>query len=334
MNKILVLFTINLFLSFFFILSCVPGEKNGWKNPYQYTFSQANILDSSEPSFNEISQLELDKKPSAIHVAADGRIFMALEDALLILDELLTVKGRIWLETPANCIAVAADLIFIGTRNHIEVLDQSGKIISTWADLGENSLITSLAINDEQVAVADAGNKICYIFTSSGKLVRQIRGKQENGGAWFIIPSPYFDVAAGENGTFYIVNPGRHRIEQWSADGKLMTMWGKAGNGLGEFSGCCNPICLARFSDGRFVTVEKGLGRLMVFDVQGHYQYSGNQLLFDASNTLCSTLATCSDLAVDSKGKIYFLDQKSKFLRIFELKEKSESDVESKKIDP
>ena len=62
------------------------------------------------------------------------------------------------------------------------------------------------------------------------------------------------------------MNPGRHKIEAYTFDGELETSWGTPATTIGGFSGCCNPTHIAMLPDGSFVTSEKGLARVKVYD--------------------------------------------------------------------
>ena len=94
------------------------------------------------------------------------------------------------------------------------------------------------------------------------------------------------------------------------------------------FCGCCNPMNFAIMADGSFVTVEKGLTRVKVYDPQGKFVgvVASPELLIGLDNAyVCKTVEDCRrgnfDVAVDSVGRILILDTGKNLVRIFVRKE-------------
>jgi hypothetical protein len=186
--------------------------------------------------------------------------------------------------------------------------------------LGEQAILTSIAVSKQFVFVADAGQHRVFVFDHSGRLTAQLGEKDvERGVPGFVIPSPHFDVVPGAGGTVWVVNPGYQRVENYGIDGALLSQWGEAGMELERFCGCCNPVHIARLPDGTMVTGEKGLARLKVYDpdgslkgvVAGPAQFEGDTF--------------GEDLAVDPKdGRILVLDAAKKRVRVFVRKDGKE----------
>ena len=97
-----------------------------------------------------------------------------------------------------------------------------------------------------------------------GTVIRRIGG--------LVAPSPHLDVAAAPDGTAWVTNPGRHRLEHYSADGQLLRTWGKASAAIAGFTGCCNPTDIAVLPDGRLVTAEKGIPRVKIYKTNGTFE--------------------------------------------------------------
>ena len=61
---------------------------------------------------------------------------------------------------PANCISIGPDSkIYLGFKDHIEIFYKSGQLISKWDTINSIAYITSIAIDESSVFLADAGNK-------------------------------------------------------------------------------------------------------------------------------------------------------------------------------
>ena len=93
------------------------------------------------------------------------------------------------------------------------------------------------------------------------------------------------------------------------------------------FCGCCNPVNIALLSDGSFVTCEKGLVRVKVYDSDGAFVgvVAGPELLMGGRTPkVCETPAQCQDggfdVAVDAKDRVYVLDTLQNTVRIFNRK--------------
>ncbi|CAM2005477.1 6-bladed beta-propeller [Acanthopleuribacter pedis] len=86
-------------------------------------------------------------------------------------------------------------------------------------------------------------------------------------------PDIYFGMGArlavAENGTLYVLDPGRHTITAFDTEGKPKFSFGSKGNGPGEF---VEPGALAISPGGELVVFDTSLKRRIVFDPAGNYQ--------------------------------------------------------------
>ncbi|MHC4950479.1 MAG: hypothetical protein ACYTEU_05760, partial [Planctomycetota bacterium] len=113
----------------------------------------------------------------------------------------------------------------------------------------------------------------------------------------------------------------------YTIDGDREWFWGRSGVDIEGFSGCCNPVALAILPGGGFVTAEKGLVRVKVYDADGEFVgvvAGPDQLGWIAPLRVCKTPEECKskgfDVAVDSAGRIYVLDTLRNVVRVFEKK--------------
>jgi hypothetical protein len=260
------------------------------------------------------------KDPHALAVGPDGKIYVGGDKSVLIFDAKGSKTGEINLDIEPRCLAVGpADhkypgRIYVGAADHVEVFNDAGKPVGSWHKINDKALLTSLAVGENDVFAADAGNRIVWHYDADGELVNRIgaadRARKIPG---FIITSEYFDLALGRDGLLYVVNPRALRLEAYTFQGDLEYFWGKGSPEIEGFFGCCNPAHFAVLSDGRFVTAEKGLPRIKIYSPQGKFE-----CVVAGPEEFPSTAA---DLAVDQQDRILVLDAVKDRILIFESKD-------------
>jgi len=263
----------------------------------------------------------------AIALDSQGNIYVAGDKAIRKFDENGNDLSEIKLIDAPRCLTIDTDgKIYIGMKDHVQVYDNQQKPLATWQNLGRNAVLTSIAVSKNDVFVADAGNRIVHRFDKTGKLINRIGAKDKDRNIpGFFIPSPHFDLAVAPDGLLRVVNPGNHQIEAYTSDGDLEFSWGKFSNtDLKGFCGCCNPVNFTILADESFVTVEKGLIRIKIYDPEGAFVgvvAGPEQLVQEGTSRICYTAAECQtgsfDVAVDSRGRILVMDTIKNVVRIF-----------------
>ncbi len=143
------------------------------------------------------------------------------------------------------------------------------KLVKEWADLGERTVITNLAIKERRSTWLMQATRI-VIYTTRRVKFRAFEGKAETeAGHGFIVPSANFDLVVNSFGELWVVNPGKHALENYSDDGRMRGFWENASMEIDGFLGCCNPARITVLEDGSFVTSEKGLVRIKIYDQSG-----------------------------------------------------------------
>jgi sugar lactone lactonase YvrE len=306
------------------IVIATTEQRNEPGPSYKLDLTPFTKVDDKDVAFRQSAKYPLNlEEPSALAVADNGTVFVSGKDAVLALDGEGHETARHAVQGTPDAMAVAPDgKILLGLRNHVAVLDGTGKPLAEWKDLGERGYITSIAANAENVYVADAGNRVVLRYDYSGNVLNEMGQrdpKREFEG--FVVPSPYFDAAFDQSGDLWIVNPGRHGLENHRPTGELVSSWYKPGMDLQGFCGCCNPTHIAFRSDGSVVTAEKGINRVKVYA---------------PDNTLVGVVATPDDLhapsdendshspvkdvAVDKKDRILILVGPMKSVLVYEPK--------------
>ncbi|MEK7996733.1 MAG: NHL repeat-containing protein [Planctomycetota bacterium] len=262
----------------------------------------------------------------AIAVDSKGSIYVAADRAIRKFSDQGVIIGETELAAEPGCLAVLADgTIYVGLKDHVEIYDAQGQRQGSWDSLGPEAHLTSIVVSDGNVFVADAGNRVVVRYDTSGNLVTNIGKKDSSRNVpGFVIPSPYFDLAVSEDGLLRVVNPGRRRIEAYTFDGDLEFWWGSGSVAIEGFCGCCNPVNIALLPDGRYVTCEKGLVRVKVYNSEGEFVgvvAGPRQLVRDGELRVCDLPEECQaggfDVAVDPAGRVLVLDTIKNIVRIF-----------------
>jgi len=312
-------------------LLVVSDRRTEPSEAYRFDIAKYQRVDSAQALYAETATWS----PGLAHVSAvvagpEDRIYVTGEKELVVYQADGTEIRRKPLTDTPNCVALLPNGdILLGMRDHVEEIDAEGTVKSTWETLGEKAHITSIAADEKNVYVADAGQRRVFCFDHGGKLIGRIGGKDEQRGIpGFVVPSPYFDVALDPQGALWAVNPGKHGLESYRPNGDLITSWYRPSMELKGFCGCCNPIHIAFRSDGSLVTAEKGISRIKLYspdqvfiglvagpDAFGERPEAGMSIDMETP---------IKDLTVDSKDRILVLDGRQGRVRIFEeIKEKS-----------
>ncbi len=309
------------------------GKKgSGLGKEYVYDIKELAKIDPNlilyEEAVEAISTGFTDSR--AITVDSQGSIYTAGDKAIRVFAEGGNLVGEFKLADVPRCLTVSGDgKIYVGMKDRVEVYDGRGKRLASWESLGDDAVLTSIAVSKNDVFVADAGNRIVLRYDTAGKLINRIgeRDKDRNVPG-FVIPSPYFDLAVGHDGLLRVVDPGRHRIEAYTFDGDLEFWWGEFSAGVEGFCGCCNPVNFAILEDETFVTCEKGLTRVKIYDAKGAFVgvvAGPEQLVEGGTAGICQFPADCQaggfDVAVDATGRILVLDTIKNVVRIFARRE-------------
>ncbi len=273
----------------------------------------------------------------AIAAGPNGKIYVAGDQSVHVFRPDGSKDIAIELDGAARSLAVAgsehatAGRIYVGVGRRVELFDADGKPAGSWDDFESNAILTSIAIAENNIFVADAGNRLVLQFDLAGKLVGKIgMTDPDREMPGFSVPSEYFDIAVDSEEMLYIANPGRLRIETYSFDGNLETFWGEAGSGIKNFFGCCNPSQFALLPDGKFVTSEKGIPRVKIYSDEGDFEsvVAGSAQLeikkYEIGDPRSAQGGIVFDVASDADGRVLLLDPKKKSVRIFTLTKSAE----------
>jgi hypothetical protein len=232
--------------------------------------------------------------------------------------------GRIPLPETPQCLAPLPEGgIAAGFEKELYTCDLEGNLIFRTGILDEEAYLTSVVADEENIFAADAGRRVVLRLNRKGEVTGRIGEKDpEKDIPGLIVPSPYCDVALDSNGALWVVNPGRHGIEQYRPDGSLVTSWYRPSMKPEGFCGCCNPAHIAFWKDEGLITAEKGVGRLKLYRLD--WSLAGMVALpeaFAVSKTADlgdDHRTPFADIAVDTAGRVLAADHRKNLIRVFE----------------
>lgn len=300
-----------------FMLKDLFQPKVQEKNPFVYDIEEFKSIDSSDVCYRELNRFNPNiANVKAVAIDENDNLFVAGDDKILSYTPDLKRNIEIDISGKVSALHIADDNVIVAFTNHIEIYKLSGEKSSVWNPFNARSVITSVALKDNMLFVADAGNKLLLKYNIEGELLQEIGKKDSiNRPKGFVIPSPYFDIALGRNGEIWAVNSGLHQFEAYNQNGELFSSWKRTSMQWDGFSGCCNPSHIAILSDGAFVTSEKGLVRIKIHEPTGNFRCA--VALPDEFNEGTRGI----DLAVDSKDRIFAIIPNTNEVRVYQRKQ-------------
>lgn len=106
-------------------------------------------------------------------------------------------------------------------------------------------------------------------------------------------------VVEPKTGDVLIPNLGAFRLERYSKTGEMVYAFGKRGDDVASFQGCCNPVSAGVLPDGTLVVAEKDPSRVKIYSADGKMLsvFKDLQELTNGCNQV--------SVAVDSRGRVY-----------------------------
>lgn len=283
------------------------------ENPYALEVDRYKEVDGALLSHKETRNFSLGLMISSDMCLHQNKLYISGNSSLAVLPLDGTEASMFEILPGATSLEVDDANIFIGFGSYVAKYSLDGELLQQWPDLDERCVITNIAIKDDRVYVADAGNRRIVIYNREGELRGEFEGKAETeAGHGFIVPSANFDLAVNSYGELWVVNPGKHALENYSDDGRMRGFWESRSFDIDGFLGCCNPARITTMEDGSFVTSEKGLVRIKIYD------QSGKLLSVVASPELFKEEGKAPEVCVDADGVIYALDFDKDMVRVFE----------------
>jgi len=284
-------------------------------NPYALGLDSLGEISDDMYCTSEYAAINLEgKKTHAIAIDNADRIIVSVDNSIILYQQDGTVLSSFKTDTTATALACFENLIVAGFQNKLILFDEQGKKLFSRDVADDKTYITSVDIRKNQIYVADAANALVYEYDFTGKLLKTFGQKSDKKDlSYFFLPSYYFDVTTGEEGTIWIANTGRHKLVQMNEQAEIVSHWGETSSAVAGFCGCCNPSNFAILSDGSFITAEKGIVRVKKYSKSGKFEcvIAGPAAFVEDSKGL--------DIAVDSQDWIYILEPAGMKIHMYDI---------------
>ena len=138
-------------------------------NPYEYNYDEFKKVDTSLISHKEVRQIKVEMGEFGGIATANGNIWLAAGKSVKV----LTLEGKLIsefsVEENPRCIAVSEKQVVVGYLKSFTAYSLSGDKQIQSGDINDSTVITSLAIWNGKIVVADMGKRRVYIFNQNQK---------------------------------------------------------------------------------------------------------------------------------------------------------------------
>ena len=172
---------------------------------------------------------------------------------------------------------------------------------------------SGIAVDNENrfVYVVDTGNETVFVFDADNfKLLRKLGGPakklNDDDPETFAKPT---NVALDKDGNVYVSDTLNNRIQIFDADGKFISMFGKAGDAPGTFQ---RPKGVAIDSDGHIWVVDASQCNVQIYDKEGHLL-----AYFGYGGGLPGQFGLPAGIAIDKNNRAIVSDQVRGRIQIF-----------------
>ena len=254
---------------------------------------------------------------SSLAVGKDDSLVVASVNKVLIYDPAKEQSVRSFDTGLSNITAVATegDTIYVFTRKtETQEKDSQGRKFKVEVPIGaickkfawDGTPIGDVELKGlKDVVNAKVANAKIYVADFGG--THTVRSFDEKTGVPLASYGKDLRLCCGildfavdpKTGDVLIGNLGAFKLERYGPSGSLQSSFGKRGEDLESFQGCCNPVSTAVLPDGNLVVVEKDPSQAKVYTPQGKMisPFKDLQELVKGCNRVSIT--------VDSKGRVY-----------------------------
>lgn len=206
---------------------------------------------------------------TGIAIDRHGLLYASGDSEIKVFDADGRLRTRWRTQKPALAVAVSRDgHVYAGEEGQIEIFDPAAKRARVWAEPAVFGRVTAIGFSGDTVLAADAAARAIRRLEPSGRCLNTIGADNNVGG--FLIPNGAVSFSVDSDGAILAANPGKHRVERYSPEGKLLGHFGKFSfHDPAGFTGCCNPTNVA-VADVVYVS-EKAGPRLKAYSRDGSF---------------------------------------------------------------
>ena len=283
------------------------------ENPYALEVDKYKEADPELISHKETRVLDLGGMEAASIDYFEDHLVVVGKSSLLILTPQGERVDQLTIGENPVAVSMNEEDYFVAYRRHVSMINREVGSQVHWDELDERTVITNLALGKDRLYVADAGNRRVLIYSLDGQFMGEFEGKADSeAGHGFIVPSANFDLVVNAFGELWVVNPGKHALERYSDEGRLMGFWERRSFEIDGFLGCCNPARITSMEDGAFITSEKKMIRIKI------HEPSGELRSVIALPGQFEEEGKAPDVCAGPGGVVYALDFERMQIRIFE----------------
>jgi sugar lactone lactonase YvrE len=255
---------------------------------------------------------EFAKTLCGIWIDRQDRLYAAGDSQVKVFDPSGRLFGRWSTSRPGLSVAVSADgHVYVGQAGQVEIFDPAAKVARVWHDEGRLGEVTAIGFSGGDLLIGDVKDRSIRRYDQARKLVNIIGKDSRVKG--FLIPNGVVSFSVDKDGIIHAANPGKHRVERYTLDGRLLGHIGRFdGQDPAGFTGCCNPTNVAVAPSGRVYVTEKAGPRAKVLDAGGGLVSMIASGVFDPESKNMG-------IAVDSRGRVYVADTAKLRVVVFEV---------------
>ncbi|MCP4709350.1 MAG: hypothetical protein GY869_12045, partial [Planctomycetes bacterium] len=117
-------------------------------------------------------------KSTGVAVGPEDKIYVSGDQQILVFDSAGKKLSTIPLSQARQCLTVDTDgSDYVGVIDHIIIFDKEGKQTDRWEPAGDRTILTSIAVRDNDVFAADAGNRVVLRYDKTGTIQNRIGEK-------------------------------------------------------------------------------------------------------------------------------------------------------------
>ncbi len=241
---------------------------------------------------------------------SEGELYAVGDREVKVFEPSGRLRCRWPLSRTGYCVAFDAGLLYIGQEGRVERLDAGGRSIGAWADAEHYGLITDVVLHGEDMLLGDATARCIRRCDRQGRWQADIGRAGNTRG--FVLPSGRVEFTVDGDGAIHLAHSGKHRVERYALDGRLLGHWGQFGQQRPEdFTGCCNPVSVALGPKGCVVVTVKAPAAVRAYTAEGQLLGVSDLGTFHAD-------AKNMDVVVDERGLVHVADTARRAILSFE----------------